>query len=346
MTNLMEVTQITLPAGYTMRPAVMADIENALALFNACSMAQFGKEEFALDELQSEWTNPEFHLDTATRVVFSPAGEMVGYIEIWDTHAVPVHPWTWARVHPAHTGKGIGTFMRHWVEKRAYEVLDRVPADARVSYRAMAHNDEVKTAALYDSLGLTPMRHSWIMKIDLTTEPPAPVFPAGISLRTYRHPQDLEAVYRAVDTSFSDHFGHVDQPFEVGMKQFQHFIESDDQFDESLWFLAVDDATGKIAAVSLCHASGFNDPEMGWVGTLGVLRDYRKMGLGLAVLQHSFGEFWRRGKKSVGLGVDASSLTGATRLYQKAGMYVYRQSTLYEKELRPGVELSTTSVEV
>jgi mycothiol synthase len=43
--------------------------------------------------------------------------------------------------------------------------------------------------------------------------------------------------------------------------------------------------------------------------------------------------------------VDASSLTGATRLYEKAGMRVLRQFDNYEKELRPGRDVSTQAVE-
>ena len=42
--------------------------------------------------------------------------------------------------------------------------------------------------------------------------------------------------------------------------------------------------------------------------------------------------------------MDGQSLTGATRLYKKAGMHPARQETLYEKELRPGVELATQSL--
>ncbi|MEZ4726737.1 MAG: hypothetical protein R3E79_06345 [Caldilineaceae bacterium] len=63
--------------------------------------------------------------------------------------------------------------------------------------------------------------------------------------------------------------------------------------------------------------------------------------LALALLHHAFGEFYRRGVKKVGLGVDASSLTGATRLYEKAGMKPFRQYNTYEKELRPGRDLTT-----
>lgn len=77
----------------------------------------------------------------------------------------------------------------------------------------------------------------------------------------------------------------------------------------------------------------------GWVGTIGVRRPWRKTGLGLALLRHSFGEFYKRGMATIGLGVDASNPTGATRLYQRAGMHVASEFVTYEKELRPGREV-------
>ena len=79
---------------------------------------------------------------------------------------------------------------------------------------------------------------------------------------------------------------------------------------------------------------------IGWIGTLGVRRPWRKRGLGLALLRHAFNEFYRRGKHKVGLGVDAQNLTGALRLYESAGMHVDQASDRYEKELRPGTEIS------
>jgi ribosomal protein S18 acetylase RimI-like enzyme len=75
---------------------------------------------------------------------------------------------------------------------------------------------------------------------------------------------------------------------------------------------------------------------IGWIGTIGVRRPWLKMGLGLALLQHSFGEFYKRGMMTIGLGVDAENPTGATRLYQKAGMYTAAEYIFYEKELRVG----------
>jgi mycothiol synthase len=78
---------------------------------------------------------------------------------------------------------------------------------------------------------------------------------------------------------------------------------------------------------------------IGWIGTLGVRRPWRKRGLGEALLLHSFGEFYKRGTSTIGLGVDAQNPTGATRLYQKVGMYAASEFVTYEKELRAGREI-------
>ena len=44
------------------------------------------------------------------------------------------------------------------------------------------------------------------------------------------------------------------------------------------------------------------------------------------------------------LGVDSENPNGATRLYQKAGMHVASEFIFYEKELRPGREISVQSL--
>lgn len=49
---------------------------------------------------------------------------------------------------------------------------------------------------------------------------------------------------------------------------------------------------------------------------------------------HTFKEFYRRGKRRVGLAVDSTSLTGADRLYERAGMRPTHQMLVDEKELR------------
>ncbi|MBD0349195.1 MAG: GNAT family N-acetyltransferase, partial [Thermoleophilia bacterium] len=100
-------------------------------------------------------------------------------------------------------------------------------------------------------------------------------------------------------------------------------------FDPALWFIAYDG--DEIAGFSLCRPRESGDPDMGWVSVLGVRRPWRRRGLALALLRHSFVELHRRGKKRVGLGVDAENTTGALRLYERAGMHVDRRWDTWEK---------------
>jgi ribosomal protein S18 acetylase RimI-like enzyme len=97
--------------------------------------------------------------------------------------------------------------------------------------------------------------------------------------------------------------------------------------------------------MSVCSAQAYDDPEAGDVMELAVRRPWRRHGIAMALLHHSFAALWQRGKKSVMLGVDADSLTGATRLYQKVGMRIVHKWYIYQKELLPGLELSTQAAD-
>ena len=62
----------------------------------------------------------------------------------------------------------------------------------------------------------------------------------------------------------------------------------------------------------------------------------RNKGLGLTLLNHSFAQFYEENVRTIRLSVDATNPTGATRLYERAGMHVATEYVIYEKELRPG----------
>ena len=109
-------------------------------------------------------------------------------------------------------------------------------------------------------------------------------------------------------------------------------IESS-EYDPELWFIAWDG--DEIAGYAVSHYRNGK----GWVSILGVRPAWRKRGLGLLLLNKSFEAFYERGTKEIGLGVDAASQTGATRLYKRAGMSVGSEYVSYEKELRPGREI-------
>ena len=100
-------------------------------------------------------------------------------------------------------------------------------------------------------------------------------------------------------------------------------------FDPSLWFLALDG--DRIAGTALCFP---RSEQLAWVRGLGVRRPWRGRGLGMALLQHAFAAFYARGMRIAGLGVDAQSPSGATRLYERAGMRVTEQYDTLEKTVK------------
>jgi ribosomal protein S18 acetylase RimI-like enzyme len=77
--------------------------------------------------------------------------------------------------------------------------------------------------------------------------------------------------------------------------------------------------------------------DRGWVDYLGVLPRWRGRGLGAALLHHSFATFAGRGVRRVILNVDAENPTGATALYERAGMRVVNRWDLYERPIAAGV---------
>ena len=263
-------------------------------------------------------------------------------MEVWDLFDPHTRINIWGRVHPDHQGRGIATSLLRWAEVRARQAIPRAPHGARVAMLNWINSLDTAAQAAMLRAGFNLVRHSYRMRIDLTEAPPAPVWPEGITLKAFDPDRDLEAVAWADREAFRDHWGFIVRPFEQDLQLFRHMLD-EPRFDPSLWFMAMHGA--EVAGISLCDAWTEDDPDMGWVGSLGVLRAYRKQGLGLALLRHSFGELYRRGIRAVGLGVDAQNLTGALRLYEKAGMRVNRQNNTYEKELRPGVELSTQTVD-
>lgn len=319
------------------RPATMDDLEPVVKLINSYSSIFMGADYETVEHVQNEWTIPGFNLETDSCLVEDAAGTPVGYLEVWDITDPPVQVWAWGCVHPDHRNQGIGTYLMGWGEERARRALSRVPQNLRVVLRAFTVTSDEAAKRLFLNRGMRKVRHNWDMVIDLDQPIAEPQWPSGITLRTYDQIEDAERVYRATDEAFQDHWGYVPETFETAFPEWQHSFFAQEVYDPKLWFLAMDG--DEIAGLIISRPRSEEDPEMGWVRVLIVRRLWRKRGIATALLLQAFHEFKRRGKRRVGLGVDAQNLTGAVRLYEKVGMHVHREYESFELELRPGKDL-------
>lgn len=323
-----------------LRPFTLADAKEVTNLFNACSQALHGHNEFDLDNLISEWTSPGLNLEEMTRVLVNEQGEIIGYIEVWDTTNPHVIKYVWGMLHPEHWDDDQYHEMLAWAEACARERITLAPEGARVVISQGVPNQDLQRKKALESYGFEVVRHFFRMEIELRDVPQSPSIPEGIVIMPIDMQTELKAALLAMDEGFKDHWSHVDRPIDEVLQQWQHFLQNDKYFDPSLWYLA---KSGEhIAGICRCNPKTVEDPDMGWVNQLCVRKPWRRQGLGMALLLVAFNEFYQRGKQSAGLVVDAASLTNATRLYEKAGMHVTRQFDTYEKELRPGQKLETS----
>lgn len=311
-----------------LRPAKWSDVDPVAQLvYEACAADGDPTVAMSAEEIRHEWEDPGFNLERDVFIVETMDGRIVGYEEFFNEHE-HARLRTDGDIHPDFKRRGIGTSLLRTVEKRAREELALAQPDVRVSLRSTINNRDTDGHDLHRNEGYQPLRYHWRMEIVLDGPPPEAKFPEGIELRPFIKGEHDEAVWRAQNEAFRDHWGSHDVTFE----EWKRSKFEDPEFDPTLWQIAWDG--GDVAGVSLNrYRMG-----IGWIRTLGVRRPWRKRGLGEALLLQSFGEFYRRGMRTIGLGVDAQNPTGATRLYQKVGMYAASEFVTYEKELRPGRE--------
>jgi mycothiol synthase len=322
----------TLTDGFQLRPPTMEDVAPVTQLINTLEVAQYGIPEITQDDMRTEWQSPEFNLARDSWVVIAPNGQLVGYAIAW--HREHVRIWSEVEVHPDYEGRGIGEHLLTLIEAWAREHIPQAPPHARVKLQNWVSTIDQVAQQRLERAGYKPVRRHWRMEIEMNEAPPAPQWPEGISVRTFVRGQDEHTVYETDEEAFLDHWGHMSLQFDI----WEHWTVKRENFDPSLWFLAFDG--NQPAGICLCK----KEKDLGWVDTLAVLRPWRRKGLGMALLLHTFGQFYQLGIRKVGLGVDSQNLTGAARLYERAGMHVARQINTYEKELRPGVELSVQAI--
>lgn len=336
------MTTATLPAlktGYTVRPTTLDDLQEVVDLMNACAIHTIGEADETVEQVRTYWEMPNSNLESNQRVVLNPEGRIVGWAEVEDGDVVVIHVDMF--VHPDYEHEGVGEYLFHWSEARSRELVANASEGTRVAMRAYsrAADKDVWYSGLLRAEGMQLIRHFWHMDMNLDAPPPTPQLPEGITLKAYELGMDKEPIFRVRRETFRDQFGDVDRPYDEHYAEWLHYWESDGVLVPGLWLMAMDGDT--IAGIILCKPEHNGDADRGWVATVGVMREYRRRGIAEALLYAAFGNLYKMGKKHVGLGVDASSITGAATLYKRVGMHVDKQFDLYEKELRSGVDTTT-----
>ena len=297
-------------ATFELRAARMDEVDAAAELLNRHAESVYGARDQAAADLRQYWESPDVDFANDVLLAEAPDGTLVGYADL-GVHGG--HVWIDLRGLDPEPSKALLEVM----ESRAAEKL---PGAKLMTFTA---DGDAVIGTLFDEAGYEVIRHSYRMEIDLEDGPPEPEWPEGFTVRTMQ-PGEEKRVHEAAMTSFADTWLFTPEPFDI----WAHWMVNDSAFDPALWFLA--EAGDELAGISLTRIPP-TEPDFGWVRILGVIPKYRQRGLAQALLRHTFGEYYGRGIRRVGLGVDAQNPTGAVRVYEKAGMHVARQNLILEK---------------
>ena len=290
------------------RPA-KADSAAVTGLIAAMTTHFAGEPEQTERDLLDEWDDLDLDCD-AWLVELDQ--ELAGYAAL----STGAHTYIDVYVHPRCFARGVGSHLAELAEREARRRgLERIQ-------NAALGNDE-RGRSLLESRGYREVRRFRRMAVELGEPPPPAEWPPGLRAETLDYARDADAFHVTLDEAFAEEFGH--EP-ERGIDW--RARRERPGFDPTLWFVVKD--ADVVAAAALCRDDRFGG---GWVASIGVLERYRRRGLGMALLQHCFSELYRCGCRKISLGVDAQNPTGATRLYERAGMHQVFEAVVYEKPL-------------
>ncbi len=312
------MSEYSAPLGdIAVRAPQRADLSAVVDLINAASLAEGGAPDMTPALVLADWEGPNFDLAADAWLALDARGSVLGYETLFYTPGA-AYAEIDGYVHPAHKGRGIGTRLLRLAEARARALAGAAPPALHANIEATNQAAQ----ALFAAEGYRPVRHFWRMEILFEQPPAAPAWPAGMAVRAFVPGRDERVTHAAIQEAFQDHWGFQPTPFD----EWRQAQIGRADFDPALWFLAFD--REELAGVVLGFA---RTDELGWVRNLGVRRPWRGRGVGMALLRQAFGAFYARGIRMAGLGVDAQNLSGATRLYERAGMRVAERYDTLEK---------------
>lgn len=296
-------------------PAVAADAAAVAELVAALESSLYGRQSFSQADLEDEWSVLDLERDV--RVVrdgdrILGYGTLRAHGELWRAEGY---------VHPGALGRGVGTLLASGLEGLA------ASRGAR-KVQSSVFEADAAARALLSSLGYRAVRVFREMRIELEAPPPAPAWPGGLRVDAFDPERDARAFHAAQQEAFADVWHFVPHDFESWSKR--NLVS--ERFDPALW--CVVRAGDGIAAGAVSAGDTFGG---GFVHLLFTRRPWRRQGVGAALLADAFGRFWERGERSVGIGVDAASDTGAFRLYERAGMAPRLGWVIFEKGSRRAV---------
>jgi mycothiol synthase len=227
-------------------------------------------------------------------------------------------------VHPDWRCRGIGSWLYERGERKARELG---AWHLTIPVYLKAGEERPESTGFLHRRGYFPNSSYWQMRLDdLPSQPPAR-WPRGFTFRTISVP-DLErdtecwaALIRAAFLEPSSGERIMGQITEPGCSP-------------NGYFFAVEERTGREVGTSRARIDVMGGQPVGYVGTVGVLPQFRNQGLATALIAQTLQYLVSQGMDMAVLGVDGSNVN-ARRLYENLGWRATHRTVHYWKTLLP-----------
>ena len=296
-------------------------LPEALALLQASDEAIWGASDWTESDLREDWERIDLDRDAW---LIELDGRLAGVAQLLDRRGARFIGD--AYVHPELTGRGVGALVvqaargaRRTSSRPSGRPTGLSSSSSRISSGTTAPRALPRPAASREhaaSSGWSPMSAASI---------PTPEWPEGVELR----PLDLEAhgreLHAAQEETFAREWGHVARTYEDWRERAFVIPRIDPALVPVVWaatrsppFRSTTRNGTATGAGSGCSASASAGAGEGSVSRCSASRS---------------AAFAMRARRPWRSGVDAENPTGATRLYDRAGMRVLWQADVWEKQL-------------
>jgi mycothiol synthase len=301
---------------FMIKNPTVEDAQAITDLVSLCDIEDIGEPDITLSDVLDMWSS--IPIDTDAWIAISPTNEIIGYgfVEVTGANRMD----TCVFVHPQFKNQGIGSLLLKKVEERANVLAKGKDGEQRLMNQISFTNTAARK--LVEARGYQFSRLYERMKIELEGQPNQYQLLEGMTLQPFQPDHDEETLFSIYDETFQDSWGYTKKDFSTWISQ-----KKGDGYNPSLWFIVWKDSKPVGFLMSRMQEDGL------FIDLLGVKREFRKHGIGKALLLHTFGIAYQRNQKTILLYVDSDSLTNANRLYQQVGMRPHSQTSVYMKEI-------------
>lgn len=308
------MTGPALPAGLTCRPIELADadgfydgsdVDLAYEIVRRVEEGLLAEPDSTRESVRHQLTSPEAAIEEH-RLILDASGRPTGLLLVEVDRVgrrIFIEPYAPDDdLLPAIVELGLQAADRLCAGVPGWDVETGAYAEDRAFRQALA------------AAGFVAVRRFWKMRIDFTTAVPEPEPPAGVTRTVAESEADRRVLHSVFESSFAEHFGSVPNRYEDWLGW---FLARRDALPQTWWLAWLDG--NPVGGIAQDHSRA--DRGLGYIRTLGVLKQARGRGIGGWLLQAAFADAARRGLNGVSLGVDSENASGAADLYVRNGMH-------------------------